>query len=707
MRRIPTPFLGLIALALAAGACSYESRDVLPETPQKIESSTLYSADQTLMHTFHAEENRKVIPIDQIPRHVRDAVVSIEDERFYRHPGVDVRAVARALRADTNGGGIAEGGSTITQQYVKQEILGDSAQTMDRKIEEAALAVQLERRYSKNRILELYLNAIYFGKGAYGIEAAAQQYFGRSVTEVTLAQGALLAGLIQRPGATDPFAHLPEATARRNAVLERMHDNGLATAAQVEEAIAEPIVLGSSVLPAAEQYPAAYFVEEVKQWILDDERFGATPKERRDLLFGGGLQIQTTVDLVAQAQAEAAVAAILPDPSGPAVSLVSIEPSTGYVRAMVGGRNFFGDGPSDKLNLATQGGRQAGSSFKPFILATALEAGIDPETRIPAPGCINLPIESGTWNVCNAEGSGPATASIIEGTVHSYNTLYAQLVLRVGATAAMAEATRLGIASPLETNPASVLGTNNVTALDMATAYASFANRGVHVDPVLVTRITRADGTVLYENQHRQDKAMNAASADQVTTILEQVIERGTGTRAKLDRPAAGKTGSSQNNLDAWFVGYTPELSTAVWVGFPNLGANNELIPMRRPNTPITVFGGTYPAQIWQRFMTAALAGRPVVAFAKPAPPPTTPPPPTAVAPRGKPPAGPGPSATMPSVVGQSLLAATETLERLGLIVEVVTPTAPAGGAGVVVAQSPAAGQRIPAGASVLLEVAD
>jgi penicillin-binding protein 1A len=705
MRRLRHTLACLTVLATAADACTYESRAVLPVVPIESESSTLYAADGRLITTFHAEENRKVVHLEEIPAHVRDAVIAIEDERFYRHNGVDVRGVLRALRANTGAGQVQQGGSTITQQYVKKVLLRDDSQTVSRKLQEASMAVQLERRYSKDRILELYLNAIYFGNGAYGLEAAARQYFGKSVETLTLAEGALLAGLIQRPSATDPYKGPDAALARRNVVLERMRFNGFATDAAIDAALVEPLTLASATTPAAERYAAPYFVEAVKQWILDDPRFGSTPQDRRDLLFGGGLRIQTTVDLDAQAQAEAAANGVLPDPNGPAVSLVSIEPATGYVKAMVGGRDFFGTGPNDKLNLATQGGRSAGSSFKPFTLATALEEGIDPQTQIPAPGCINIPLPHEVWDVCNAEGTGPAVTSILEGTVHSYNTLYAQLILRVGPEKAMEMATRLGIRSPLQSNPASVLGTNNVTALDMASAYASFANRGVYVPPVLVTRIARADGTVLYEYEHTQKKVLAANVADTVTSILEQVIQRGTGTRAKLDRPAAGKTGSSQKNRDGWFVGYTPDLATAVWVGFPNVGANGELVSMRPPRTPITVFGGTYPAQIWQRFMSAALAGRPPTPFHPPDS--TTP---TTVGATSNAPTTTttiaAASTPVPQVVGMKVEDASAALTAAGFAVERIPAPAGAKPPGRVVAQSPIGGTSAPAGSTVRIEVA-
>jgi penicillin-binding protein 1A len=695
--------VGLAALAAVTTACSYQSRAIAPLVPpDAIESSTVYAADGSLMHTFHAEENRKVVRLEDIPAHVRNAVIAIEDERYYRHHGVDARAVLRALRTNTEAGEIEQGGSTITQQYVKQVLLRDASRTFERKLEEASMAVQLERRYSKDRILELYLNTIYFGNGAYGIEAAARQYFGKPVADVTLAEGALLAGLIQRPGATDPYKAPDVALARRDLVLERMRRNGFAVDADVDAALATPLTLGSSVTPAAERYAAPYFIEEVKQWVLDDPRFGATPQERRDLLFGGGLRIQTTVDLRAQLLADAAVLDILPDPAGPAASLVAIEPATGYVKAMVGGRDFFGASEIAKLNLATQGPRQAGSAFKPLVLAEALTQGIDPETRLSAPACITIPMPEGSppWRPCNYGGGGGGTVTITEGTVRSYNTLYAQLMMRVGPEEAMAAASRYGIRSPLAPVPSAVLGSNVVTAADMASAYATFANRGIHVDPVLVTRITRADGTVLFQHEHRQEKVLEPGVADTLNGILRQVIERGTGTKAKLDRPAAGKTGTADDWKDAWFAGYTPDLAAAVWVGFPQLGADGQLIRMQPPATRIRVTGGSYPAEIWQRFMSTALAGTPVADFQAPT---TT----TTTLPRPVPDQRddlPPPQVPVPNVVGQQVEAAATTLRAAGFGVRRVP--APAGEpAGLVVAQSPPPGSGAPKGSSVVLEV--
>ncbi len=692
-------------LAAGAGACTYQSRALVPAVPVERESSTIYAADGTLITTFHAEENRKVIPLLEIPRHLQDAVIAIEDERFYRHNGVDVRGILRAVRANTEAGAVTQGGSTITQQYVKNVLLADSSQTISRKIEEASMAVQLERRYSKERILELYLNAIYFGNGAYGVEAAARQYFGKTATELTLAESALLAGLIQRPSATDPYKAPEDALTRRNIVLEQMRLQGYASDPEIDASLAEPLHLGSSTTPAGEQYAAPHFVEEVKQWILDDPRFGATPQARRDLLFGGGLRIQTTVDLAAQAAAEAAVATILTNPAGPASSIVSIEPATGYVRVMVGGRDFFGAGDTAKLNLATQGLRQAGSAFKPLVLAAALAEGIDPETTFPAPPCITLQIGGGqVWSPCNYGEGGGGTVSIIEGTVRSYNTLYAQLILRVGAERAMTAATSFGIRSPLRTNPAAVLGTNEVTALDMASAYATFANRGVRVAPVLVTGITRPDGTVLFRHEHTQARVLEANLDDTLTSILEQVITRGTGTKAQLDRPAAGKTGTGQAYRDAWFAGYTPDLATAVWVGFPRAQ-----ISMEPPRTPIRVTGGSYPAQIWQRVMTAALKDIPPSPFHAPTPATTTTTTTTTLdldTPGTVTTVTTVPTTIVPNVVGTNVKSAKATLEEAGFVVERIPAADGSGPAGSVMAQSPTGGSRAPKGSTVRIEVA-
>jgi len=683
----------VVSTCLALASCSYQRTELQAELPTSAQSSIIYAGDGTPIVTLHAEENRTDLTLDDIPVHVRDAVVAIEDERFWLHNGIDVRAILRAVGANAAEGGIAQGGSTITQQLVKQLLL-DSDQTLDRKLQEAALAIQLEDRYTKQRILELYLNTIYFGNGAYGLSAAAHEYFGKDPLQLTVAEGALLAGLIQRPSRTDPYDEPVAAVARRDLVLGAMHDQGMLDDAAHAAAVGEALVLAPDVAPLDERYPAGHFVEEVKQWILDDPRFGDTPRERRELLFTGGLRIHTTVDLRLQAAAEAAVAAVLPDPAGPEAAVVAVEPQSGHVVAMVGGRDFVGAAEDAKVDLAMGRGRHTGSSVKPLVLAAALEDGIPLGEQLPAPGQMELACPNGTtWRVGNYSDSGPAApVDLAEATVRSYNTVYAQLILRVGLERAIEVAHDMGITRPLEAVCSAVLGANDVQVLEMASAYGTLANRGVHVAPVLVTTVERSDGTIVWEAPHDQSRALEPWVADSVSGVLQQAVERGTGTRARIPgRAVAGKTGTGQDYRNAWFCGYTPQLATAVWVGFPKVQH-----PMRPPLTPIAVTGGSYPAQIWQRFTAEALRDEPALGFA--APPPTT----ATTAPPAVPTTGV--PLVVPDVVGEQAGAASDVLGALGFRVSLVD--GPARGApGTVVAQSPRSGESVPGGGRVTLEV--
>ncbi len=381
----PVMYVALI-VALVAGSCSWSTPELDPDLPEAARTSAIYSADGTLITELHGEENRKPITYDEIPQVLIDAVVAIEDERFWLHNGVDVRGVIRAASENATSGGIAQGGSTITQQYVKNALVGDD-QTVNRKVREAALALQLEQDYAKEVILELYLNTIYFGRGVYGVESASLEYFAVSAADLSVDQAALLAGLIRSPVSTDPFRAPDLALGRRDLVLERMAELGYLTTGEAVEAAGRPLELAPE-FDVAESYPAAHFVEEVKAFILDDPAFGETWEQRRDLLFTGGLRITTTVDLELQALAEQAVAAVLPDTDeGPEASVVSVEPGTGYVRAMVGGQDFFADTETAKYNLATGKGRQAGSAFKPLVLAAALQNRI-----VPVTPCLRRPL---------------------------------------------------------------------------------------------------------------------------------------------------------------------------------------------------------------------------------------------------------------------------------------------------------------------------
>jgi penicillin-binding protein 1A len=679
------PAVFLVALAVGAGGCAWETKPLVLQRVPVAESSRIYAADGTLVATLHAEENRETVPYNRIPPVVRDAVVAIEDERFWQHKGVDPKAVLRAAYANAEEGEVVEGGSTITQQYVKNELL-TRERNVRRKIQEAALAYQLEKQYSKERILELYLNTIYFGNGAYGVQAASHEYFGTTVDKVTLAQAALLAGLIRAPSTTDPYDNPDAASSRRRAVLHKMVSLGLATPEAAEAAASEPLVVQAT--PPEERYPAPYFVERVKRFILDDPRFGETPAERRNLLFAGGLRITTTLDLRRQAEAEAAVGKVLSKPeSDPAAALVSLDAKTGFVRAIVGGRDFFGRGPNDKFDLATQGRRPAGSSFKPFVLAAALEKGVPLGKVYDAPSRITLPLTRSRWDVDNYEGGGGGRANLVDATVHSHNTVYAQLILEVGPSDAVATAERMGIASPLEPFPSAVLGTNDVTPFEMAVAYATFANRGLIVPPVLVTKVVAHDGSVLFEHQHSQKRVLKQEVSDAVVGVLQQVVTRGTGVAARIGRPAAGKTGTGQEWKDAWFVGFTPDVVTSVWVGFPR-----SQVSMVPPTTRVRVTGGSWPAQIWQLYMTAAMADRPVEQFPVP-------------------PSLDGTAAavllTVPVVMGMPVEQAESALARDGFRAERKLVRDDHYPRGYVVGQTPPGGDQAPGGSTVVLEVSN
>jgi penicillin-binding protein 1A len=675
----------LLALAVASSGCAWKTKPLVLETRPLAESSRIYARDGTLLITLHAEENRESVPISAMPKALTNAVVAIEDARFWQHRGVDTKSVIRAVYANTSKGKVVEGGSTITQQYVKNELVGND-RNVRRKVREATLAYQLERKYTKERILELYLNTIYFGNGAYGVQAASHTYFGTSVDKVTLSQGALLAGLIRAPSLTDPYDPGDAALARRQQVLQKMVEQGMISEPERVVAAAEPLL--PTATPQSERYPAPYFVERVKRFILDDPRFGDTPGERRRLLFEGGLRIETTLDLGAQSQAEAAVAKVISRPqTDPAAAVASIEPRTGFVRALVGGHDFFGGGPQAKFDLAAQGSRPAGSSFKPFVLAAALDKGIALTKVYDAPSHLSIPLTRQTWEVDNYEGEAGGRMNLVEATVHSVNTVYAQLILEVGPAQAVGMAAKMGIASPLIPYPSAVLGTNDVTPLEMADAYGTFANRGLAVPTTFVTRVLDDRGRVIFEHAHTQRRVMKQETADAVVGVLEQVVQRGTGVGARIGRPVAGKTGTGQQWRDAWFVGFTPELVTSVWVGFPD-----RQVSMVPPTTRIRVLGGTWPAQIWQLYTSAALAGTPVTPF---------PPAPPLVFGADQPPV------VVPNVIGMPVDQAEAALGAEGFrAVRVLRPSddyPP----GYVFDQSPAPGADAPGGSTITLAVSN
>ncbi|MDQ4125131.1 MAG: transglycosylase domain-containing protein [Actinomycetota bacterium] len=656
--------------ALLASACAH--LDNLPTLqPEDLrfklaQSSKIFDSEGHLITTLHRGQNRTNVTLDQIPEVLQEAVISIEDERFYEHGGVDLKAIFRAAVANASSGDIEQGGSTITQQYVKNVIIspGEIAeQTLDRKLQEAALARQIEKELSKEEILERYLNTVYFGQGAYGVQAASKVYFGKPVWKVTLREAALLAGLIQAPGDYDPFRNGKAAKRRRNVVLRQMADLDYVDDAKAGEAAGK----GLALQPAREkdEYAAPYFVDYVQRMLTyhpDFDFLGKTSAQRTKRLFTGGLRIYTTVDLEMQAAAEQAVASILTEPTDPYASLVAIEPDTGHVKAMVGGRDWFAAPKKDKyakLNLAILAepdlgrvkiagtkkylhqapgtGRQAGSAFKPFALAAAIEDGVPLSKRYDGSGPLVIPGADGggDYTVQNYEGGQFGEITLLEATVNSVNVVYAQLVDEIGTDPVVDIAQRMGVRTPLQPFFSAVLGTNEVNPLGMAAAYGTLANNGDHHPPVAVTKIIDASDEekkrVIYRDEtERIDDVLDPGAAYLTTSALQEVIRRGTGTHALgIGRPAAGKTGTAQEYRDAWFVGYTPNLVAAVWVGYPQgqiemktscLGSTSALasgIPQCLP-TRITVTGGSWPTDIWTAFMLRALSGYPVEDFSVP-----------------------------------------------------------------------------------------
>ncbi|HEX5799419.1 MAG TPA: PBP1A family penicillin-binding protein [Gaiellaceae bacterium] len=550
----------------------------------------------SVLAVLRGAEARTLVDYEDIDPLMRHAIVAIEDRRYWEHSGVDLRGIARALWADVRQKKVVEGGSTITQQFVKNALLQDQ-QTIGRKVREAALAWQLSQRWSKQRILEAYLNTIYFGNGAYGVQQAARIYFDHGADDMTLAEAALLAGIPANPTAFDPIANPEAARERRRIVLQAMLEEGKIT--PTELAVADAAALPDDVrLPATER-TAHYFVNYVKQQLID--QYGAS------MVYGGGLRVRTTIDLELQQLAHEAIAKWLTEPDDPAAALVAIDPRTGAVKAMVGGENYR----ESQFNLAVQGKRQPGSAFKPFVLATALKQGISPLTRMSSePQEIDLGDK--LWVVSNYDDTYYGSLDLEQATIESDNAIYAQLTQLVGAKKVAATARSLGIRSPLQGFYSIGLGTESVNPLEMARAYATFANGGRRIDssfprrpnqPRAIIEVTDHEGETILVNRPAPRRVLTKGQAAYVNSILQKVVSQGTGTRAQLDdRPAAGKTGTTENYGDAWFVGYTPELVVAVWVGYPST-----LRPMLTQFNGEPVAGGTFPALIWKTFVDRAL----------------------------------------------------------------------------------------------------
>jgi penicillin-binding protein 1A len=557
-------------------------------------NSYIYASDgHTVLAVLRGSENRRVVSSNRISDVMKQAIVAVEDRRFFEHRGVDLRGITRAVWQDFRNQKVVEGGSTITQQFVKNAYV-KGGRTISRKLREAALAWQLEQQWPKDRILTAYLNTIYFGNGAYGIEQASRVYFGHSAVRLTLAEATLLAGIPADPALYDPVTNPRAAFARRRTVLRDMLEQQDITYGQFRHANRTPLPRPEDVRLPGTQSPKAplYFTSYVEQLLVD--RYGTAR------VFGGGLRVKTSIDLGLQKIALDAVSKWLPAEMGPAAALVAVDPRDGRVLAMVGGENYR----KSQFNLAVQGHRQAGSAFKPFVLATALSEGISPSTTFESKP-VTISLGDRLWYVHNYEGQDLGRIDLGTATVFSDNTVYAQLTNVVGPRNVARTARALGITSPLKGYFAIGLGGEPVNPLEMARAFSSFANGGTRVDGSLIGNHPRAIVSVNGQDNlvvpHRVLSERNAAIVDY---LLQRVVNEGTGKKARLPdgRPVAGKTGTTENYGDAWFVGYTPQLAVAVWTGYPD-----RLVPMLTDYHDRPVAGGTYPALIWKSFMERAL----------------------------------------------------------------------------------------------------
>jgi penicillin-binding protein 1A len=603
------------AVASLGGASEINKRcDLDNLRPVAIGQNTfVYAADDSFLGTIPAEKNRTPVELRAVSPYMRKAILAIEDRRFYEHGGIDVAGILRAAWADVRAGKVVQGGSTITQQLVRNLYIGREV-TLERKVTEACLAIKLNSRWSKDKILQEYLNQVYFGNHAYGVEAAAQTYFSRRSRNLTLPQAALLAGLPQAPSVFDPFNKPERALARRNTVLRAMLENGDITRTQFEAAVAQRD-LGLKKGQLYRRIHEPYFFSYVREELLRE--YGA------NTVRSGGLRVYTTIDRRFQKLARKAITDTLYYKSDPAAAVVSIDPKTGAIRAMdavIPGRKAL------QFNLAAQSRRQAGSTFKTYVLAEAIEQGADPDSTYytsapffyrpdPIGDC-----DTNWWCVETYGNDYYGSSSIHSATLRSDNTVYAQLTLDVGPENVADMAHKLGVRSSLKTRegayvPSLGLGAMGVSPLDMASAYATLAAGGMYSRPMAITKVVLPDGKVDESagwGVPERRRVIQDGVAYEVTKILRDNINAGTGTGANIPRPAAGKTGTTERHSDAWFCGYTPDLSTTVWVGYPQ-----GEIPMESVHG-ISVAGGTFPAQIWRLFMQPALQNDSAREFAQP-----------------------------------------------------------------------------------------
>jgi len=636
--------LGVLALIATVFGMMMAVASDLPELENKAEykhaknsivtaAPTTRGAEPEQLAELTGNNNRILVGSGDISPNIKNAVIAIEDRRFFEHEGVDYKGIGRALWQDLRRQGAVQGGSTITQQFVKNALAAQNKRSVFQKLRESALAYHLEREWPKQKVLTQYLNSVYFGNGAYGVEAAVRTYFGEDQPEqtnattpgaatgsadvdldsdddldnhaardATPAEAALLAAMIASPSMYNP-AESPTRTKRqRDGVLARMREQGYITEGEYRDALADPLPDAADIDPPQPDSKQPYFTSWLTQQLVD--------RYKAPAVFSGGLQVTTTLDPELQLAAEQAVDGRLGG-VGPSASLVAIENSTGEVKAMVGGNDF----ETKPFNLATNGHRQPGSAFKPFTLVRALEDGVSPEqTFSSAPKVFPVPnSKTEKFPVSNYADTYAGISSLRAATATSDNSVYAELGLKTGTDRIAALAKRLGVQTKVSTNPAMTLGglEEGVTPLEMAYAYSTIANGGVRVTGSLASSlgpvaIRRVEGGGREDrNQRREQRVFSRQIGDTTRDLLEGVITSGTGTAAQLNEFAAGKTGTTENYGDAWFVGFNNELTVAVWVGYPD-----GLKPMETEYRGQPVAGGTYPAEIWRDLMNAWIAMR-------------------------------------------------------------------------------------------------
>jgi penicillin-binding protein 1A len=582
-------FAGLIAGIVAA--YSRNLPDISRLADYQPESSTrIFARDGTLLASVY-KENRTYVPLSRIPLVVQQAVIANEDHNFYYHHGVDFGGIMRAGFADLTHQEF-QGASTITQQLARKLFLNDQV-SISRKIQEALLAIDIERYYTKDEILERYLNIVYLGSGAYGVDAAAHTYFGESVDKVDLAQAAMIAGVIAAPSDYSPFVNLALARDRQHHVLDRMVESGYVTQAQADAAASAPLGLAKERAPGLQGYLYPYYTTYVIAQL--EKLFGKQAVEE------GGLQVYTALDPKMQEEAQESIDWGLQRAKSWGIhadeaALVSIRPSTGEIVAMVGGKGFSLD---NQFNRAWQARRQPGSSFKLYVYTAAIDSGMPANTLIDDTP-VSYPMGDGTmWSPQDDDNRYMGAVTLRTGLALSRNIVAVKLAERIGVDKIIDYAQRMGVTSPLEPNLSLALGSSVVSPLDQATGYATIANQGIHIDPSAIRLVKDSLGNVVLDDQYPQaSEVVSAGTAYIITTMLEDVINHGTGyPNAIIGRPAAGKTGTTSDFRDAWFVGFTPDLVTAVWFGNDNYSRMTE------------AYGGGVPAMTWAHYMKAALAG--------------------------------------------------------------------------------------------------